>query len=115
MPGVDYLGQSSVRAAVLPARAVYLINEGSVSGLRRAVQEACSRWAGITEPIVPVRPDGGVDAWWIQVAQLSKADQAVNVDVANQQAATAAQQLDLQLLPLTDIDSRAARAYRYRP
>jgi hypothetical protein len=108
MLGVDYLGQSSVRAAVLPARAVYLINEGSVSGLRRAVQEACSRWAGMTEPIVPVRPDGGIDAWWVQVAQLSKADEAVNVDVANQQAATAAQQLDLQLLPLRDIDSRAS-------
>lgn len=91
-----------------PARAVYLINEGSVSGLRRAVQEACSRWAGMTEPIVPVRPDGGVDAWWVQVAQLSKADQVVNVDVANQQAATAAQQLDLKLLQLTDIDSRTS-------
>jgi hypothetical protein len=109
MPGLDYLGQSSVRAAVLPARAAYLINEGSVPGLRRAVQEACSRWAGMTEPIVPVRPDGGVDAWWVQVAQLSKADQAVNVDVANPRAAaTAAQQLDLQLLPLMGIDSRAS-------
>lgn len=38
----DYVGPTAVRAAVLPARVVYLIADMSEGGLRRAVQEACT-------------------------------------------------------------------------
>lgn len=39
----DYVGPTAVQAAVLPARAVYLVADRSEGGLRRAVQEACTR------------------------------------------------------------------------
>ena len=45
-----YVGPTALRATVLPARAVYLVAEGSKTGLRRAVQESCTRWGGMTEP-----------------------------------------------------------------
>src|SRR5437763_421356 len=51
-------------AAVLPSRAGYLVREGSDTGFRRAVQEACTRWGGVSEPIIPVKDGGEVDAWW---------------------------------------------------
>lgn len=100
----DYVGPTAVRAAVLPARAVYLIADGSADGMRRAVREACTRWGGMTEPIIPVKPGGDVDPWWRQVAQLARVDGAVNVDADPEDAAVAAGRLGLELIPLADID-----------
>ena len=100
----DYVGPTAVRAAVLPARAVYLVADGSTDGMRRAVREACTRWGGMTEPIIPVKPGGDVDPWWQQVAQLARADGAVNVDADPEDAAVAARRLGLDLVPLADID-----------
>jgi hypothetical protein len=90
---------------VLPARAAYLIVEGSETGFRRAVQEASSRWGGMSEPIVPVKPGGGVDDWWRQVVGLTAADAVVNVDVLDADAAAASGQLGLELVPLAQIDA----------
>ena len=69
MDSRDYVGPTAVQAAVLPARAVYLVADGSEGGLRRAVQEACTRWGGMTEPVVPVKPGGEIDPWWQQVSR----------------------------------------------
>jgi hypothetical protein len=105
MTGVDYLGQASLRATVVPARAVYLVREGSSSGFRRAVQEASTRWGGMTEPIVPVSADGNLDgAWWRRVVELASVDGAVNVDVPGDNAAAVAGELGLTLVPLAHID-----------
>jgi hypothetical protein len=103
--GADYLGQVVLQAAVLPARAAYLIAEGSEAGFRRAVEEASSRWGGMTEPIIPVRPGGGVEDWWRQVVRLAGADAAVNVNVPDGDAAAASGQLGLELVPLARIDA----------
>ncbi len=54
MASPDYVGPTAARAAILPARVIYLVADESESGLRRAVQEACTRWGGMTEPIVSV-------------------------------------------------------------
>jgi hypothetical protein len=115
MVSPEYVGPTAVRAAVLPARAVYLIADGSDSGLRRAVQEACSRWGGMTEPVIPVRPGGEFDPWAGQVASLSRADTAVNVDVPPADASAAAAKLDLELVPLARIDIVGMAAFTVHP
>ena len=102
--GQDYLGQATLRATVVPARAAYLVAQGSRSGIRRAVQEASTRWGGMTEPIVPVSPGGQVDAWWGQVVELAGVDGAVNVDLPQDDAAAAAAALALPLVSLAHID-----------
>jgi hypothetical protein len=115
MDGRDYVGPTAVQAVVLPGRAVYMVAEGSAEGLRRAVQEACTRWGGMTEPIIPVKPGGEVDAWWEQVASLSRADSVVNVDVELDDAVRAAGQLGMELIPLSDIDKKGAAEFTVHP
>lgn len=115
MDGRDYVGPTAVQATVLPARAVYLVADGSKTGLRRAVQESCTRWGGMTEPIIPVKPGGEVDPWWQQVASLARADGAVNVDADPEDADAAAGKLGLGLVPLTDIDRAGLTAFTVHP
>jgi hypothetical protein len=103
----DYVGPTALTAAVLPARAAYLVADGSLDGMRRAVQEACTRWGGMSEPIIPVKPGGDVDLRWWQVTQLARVDGAVNVDLNPEDAAMAARTLGLDLVPLADIDDPA--------
>ncbi len=115
MADVEYLGQRSLRVAVLPARSVYLIADSSASGLRRAVQEACTRWGGMSEPIIPVKLGGEVDRWWRQVAGVASVDQAVNVDLPPEDAAAAAVALGLELVPLAEIDRSGAGMFTVHP
>src|SRR5262249_27434996 len=44
------VGPTAVRAALLPGRAVYLVADRSEEGLRRTVQEACTRPGRIGRP-----------------------------------------------------------------
>jgi hypothetical protein len=115
MDGRDYVGPTAVRATVLPARAAYLVADGSDGGLRRAVQEACTRWGGMTEPIIPVTPGGEIDPWWQRVASLSRADGAVNVDADPGDARMVAEKLGLDLVPLADIDGIGLTAFTVHP
>jgi hypothetical protein len=100
MDSRDYVGPTAVEAAVLPARAVYLVADGSEGGLRWAAQEACTRWGGLSEPIVPVKPGGEIDPRWQQVVSTARADGAVNVDADPDDAAKVAETLGLGLVPL---------------
>jgi hypothetical protein len=109
--GVGYLGQAVVQAAVLPARAAYLIADGSEVGLRRAIREASARWGGMTEPIVPVKTGGEIDGWWRQVVTLAGADTAVNVDVAEADASAAAGGLGLELIPVGQVGTAGISMY----
>jgi len=115
MDGRDYVGPTALQAAVLPARTVYLVADGSTEGLRRAVQEACTRWGGMTEPIIPVKPDGDIDLSWQQVVILARADSAVNVDVDPVAAAAAAEKLGMDLVSLADIDRAGLSAFTVHP
>jgi hypothetical protein len=113
--GRDYMGPTAVEAAVLPARAVYLVADGSGEGLRLAAKEACTRWGGTPAPIIPVKPGGDVDQWWQRVVSLARADGAVNVDVDPEDAAAAAGRLGTELTPLADIDRVGSAAFTVHP
>jgi hypothetical protein len=113
--GRDYLGPTAVRAAVLPARVAYLIGDGSEEGLRRAVQEACTRWGGMSEPIIPVKPGGGLEPWWPRMVSDVRADIAVNVDVDRGDAVLAAAHLGMDLVSLADIDRIGIGAFTVHP
>jgi hypothetical protein len=97
-------GPYVVQVRVAPARAAYLISAGSRTGLRRAMQEATTRWGGMTEPIVPVRSGGRIDGWWRQVLELSRPDGLVNVDLDPALAASIATDVGLPCVPLDLID-----------
>lgn len=115
MDSRDDVGPTAVQAAVVPARAVYLVADGSEGGLRRAVQEACTRWGGMTEPIVPVKSGGEIDPWWQRVVSTVRADSAVNVDADPVDAAKVAEALGLGLVPLADIDHHGLAAFTVHP
>ena len=101
------IGRADVRVAALPARAAYLVRAGDRQGVVVAVREASTRWAGVTEPIVPVRANGRIDRCWAQVVELSNVDGLVNVDVPSALADSAAARLGL---PVVDIDKEAPRS-----
>jgi len=70
----DYLGQGIVDFTVRPIRLAYLIERGSEDGFRLAVEEATTRWGGMSELIVPYRPDGTVDEYWVAAVALNPPD-----------------------------------------
>lgn len=100
----DYRGQYPLDITVVPARAVYLVQEGSSAGFRRAVQEACSRWAGATEPIIPVSAKGEIADWYHDVVTLAKVDGAINVNLPQEAAVLAARTIGLPCEPIRMID-----------
>lgn len=109
------LGQALFRVAAVPARAAYLIDARSSTGLRRAIQEASTRWAGATEPIVPVRRSGSVDPWWLQVVEISGVDGLVNVDADPGAAEKVAERLGLPLADLVNIDRAGVTQFTVHP
>lgn len=111
----EYFGQAWMRAAVLPARVAYLVRAGSRNGLRRAVQEASTRWVGMTEPIVVVTAGGRVDPWSRQVVELARVDALVNVDVSDAEAATVAVRLGLPVVSIRDIDHSGPSRFSCHP
>ena len=100
----DYLGQAPFHLDVLPARVAYLIAPSSRGGFHRAVQEACSRWAGMTEPIIPVWRNGRLLPWWRQCVDIAQLDALVRVDASPSASQRAATQLGLPLIELSHID-----------
>lgn len=109
------VGQTTARVAVLPARVAYLIAAGSRDGFRRAAREASTRWAGMTELIVPVTSRGLVDAAWKQMIETGQIDCVVNVDARGDAADSAAVVLDLPLIPLRRIDHAGPSRWSIHP
>ena len=107
--------QADVRAAVLPARAAYLVRAGDRKSVVVAIREASTRWAGVTEPIVPVRANGRIDAWWAQVVDLSNVDGLVNVDLPPALADSAATQLGLSVVDIAHIDGEGRTQFSIHP
>ncbi|WP_143670888.1 hypothetical protein [Streptomyces sp. OV198] len=112
---VGYRDQVIMQAAVLPARAVYLIREGSADGFRRAIQEASTRWGGVTEPIICVPENGEIYPGYRQTVELSRVVGAVNVDLPNEQAHDVAQQLGLECVPLSQVDAEGTTRFTCHP
>jgi hypothetical protein len=99
-----YSGPLSLNVTVRPARVAYLIGAGSRAGFRRAIQEATTRWCGMTELIIPVHLNGAVDAQWSQMVHTANLDAAVNVDATSSAAHAAAGALHLGVTDIADID-----------
>jgi hypothetical protein len=100
----EHVGPALVKVSLVPARAAYLIRAGSRKGMRRAIQEASTRWGGMTEPIIPVHRNGTVDSWWRAVVRVAKVEGLVDVDAGPDAANTAGDALGLPVVPLKDID-----------
>lgn len=100
MAEIDYRGQSTLLATIVPARAAYLVQQDSRDGFRRAVQEASTRWAGITEPIIPVSRGVLVDGYGRGVLALAGVDGLLNVDLPDSDAERASRELGLPWIPL---------------
>lgn len=111
----DYLGQSMMQVAVLPARAAYFIRTGSRTGFRRAVQEASTRWGGMTEPILPVPDDGEIPDELRETVAAAKVEAAVNVDVDDALAQRAADALGLPYVRIAKIDHVGAARFNCHP
>jgi hypothetical protein len=100
----DFLGEAQFDVTMLPARVGYLIAPGSKHGFYRAIQEACSRWGGVTEPIISVRKSGRPSAWDRQLVETSRIDGLVLVDADPDAAAAVARSLGLSITPINLID-----------
>ena len=109
------IGRADFRLAFLPERAAYLVAAGDRAGVIEAVREASTRWAGATEPIIPVRKSGAVDSRWRRVLDLSGVDGLVNVNVSTDTAAAAQQKLGLPMVPLAQIDETGRTRWTSHP
>ena len=109
------IGQADVQAAVLPARAAYLVPAGDRDSVVVAVQEASTRWAGATEPIVPVRANGRIDGWWRQVIELSSVHGLVSINLQSHVTDAVAARLGLSVVDIADIDERGSTQFSPHP
>ena len=101
--------------AVMPSRAAYLVPAGDHQSVMVAVQEASTRWAGVTEPIVPVRAAGTIDAWWAQVVDLSNVEGLVNVNLPSALAESVAERLGLPVVDIARIDHEGRTQFTTHP
>jgi len=97
------IGQSIFRVRVLPARAGYLTRRDDVAGVVEAIRVASTRWAGVSEPIIPVPESGSLGDWWRDVVGFADLDGLVNVNVEPDVAERVAQTLDLAVVGIADI------------
>lgn len=109
------IGRADVRVAVLPARAAYLVPAGDHRAAVVAIREASTRWAGATEPIVPVRVGGKIDAAWARVVELSNVDGLVNVHLPPALTERAAGQFGLPVVDIDDIDREGRTQFSINP
>ncbi|SEK66508.1 hypothetical protein [Streptacidiphilus jiangxiensis] len=113
---MSLVGQSALfKVTVRPARAAYLIAEGSSDGFRRAVQEATSRWGGQTEPIIPVLEDGTIAPDHRRVIEVAHVDGVVNVDAPTDHAKSFAASFDMQCVTIDQIDRWGVTMFTSHP
>ena len=109
------LGQSVFQVIVVPARVAYLIRDDDREAAVRAVQEASTRWAGFSEPIIPVCSSGSVTDWYRQVVDVSAADGLVNVNLERDIADRVAGSLGLPWVELANIDTAGITQFSTHP
>ncbi len=109
------IGQSTFRVRVLPARAGYLVRPDDMCGVVKAIREASTRWAGYSEPIIPIPAAGVVDDWWLQTLETAEVDGLVNVNIDADAAERVAEMLGLQVVDLVDIDKSGRTQFSTHP
>ncbi len=82
-----------------------------------AIREASTRWAGYSEPIIPVPAEDAVDGWWLQTLETAEVDGLVNVNVDADvdAAAKVAKTLGLPVADLADIDKSGRTQFTTHP
>ena len=98
----SYLGQELARLDVGPVRACYLVPDQDRGRLIEAITAASRRWGGVTEPILPVGPDGITDERWRRIIAALAPDVYVEVGLDGQARDAAAGQLDTSVLSWPD-------------
>lgn len=109
------IGQSTFKVRVLPARAGYLTRPDEDGGVVVAIREASTRWAGVSEPIIPVPAGDAVAGWWVQTLELAEVDGLVNVNIDPDLAETVARTLSLPVVDLADIDESGRTRFTTHP
>jgi hypothetical protein len=112
---LDYRGQMAMTAAVLPARAAYLINAGSTEGFRKAALAASGRWGGAAEPIIQVAADGGISPEDSDLARRAEVVCVINVDADCAAAKTVAATLNLPCEPLDPEGQKGLARFTFNP
>ena len=84
-------------------------------GVVEAIREASTRWAGYSEPIIPVPAVDAVDDWWIQTLETAEVDGLVNVNVDTDVAEGVAERIGLPVVDLADIDKSGRTRFTTHP
>lgn len=98
----SYLGQELARLDVGPVRACYLVPDQDRGRLAEAITAASRRWGGVTEPILPVGPDGFTDDRWRRIIAALAPDLYVDVGLDDQARDAVAGQLGTSVLSWPD-------------
>ena len=80
-----------------------------------AIREASTRWAGYSEPIIPVPSAGVVDGWWLETLKSADVDGLVNVNIDADAAGRVADTLGLPVVDLADIDTSGRTQFSTHP
>ena len=115
MKAGEYLGQEQFLFAMRPGRCAYLIADQSESGFRRAVSESCTRWGGVSEPILPVDADGTLAPLWRQLLGFANVDQLINVDLDRALSKKVSEANDLTVVELSQINSGGVASFTCHP
>lgn len=101
-----YLGQELAQLDVGPIRACYLVPDLNRGRLIDAITAASRRWGGVTEPILPVGPDGLLGDWAEKIVAALKPDVFVDMGLDVQAREAASGQLGSTLTSWTDFEGR---------
>ena len=105
VPASRYLGPQRLTYAMAPIRVAYLVRDGNDADARAAVVEACSRWGGLSEPIVPVTEDGDLAGDWDQILDDLAPEAVVGVGVDDRIGRACADRLGYPYVPHRLIDT----------
>ena len=109
------IGRADVRASICPARAAYLIADDDHMGFVAAIREASTRWAGVTEPIVPCVEGEALADRWANVIRCSNVDGLVNVSLASDHAEQVGAQIGMPIVNIADIDDKGLTRFTLHP
>ena len=109
------IGQAESACMCSRRGAAYLVRSGDREGVLRAVREACTRWAGATEPIIPVPGSGVIDPWWQQLLETSRVDGLVNVNVPERAVRDLQSLSKLESIEIAEIDHKGRTRWSTNP
>ncbi|MGY2876352.1 hypothetical protein ACVW00_003542 [Marmoricola sp. URHA0025 HA25] len=116
----EYLGQQALARSLSPVRVAYVYPQGDEVAFRRAVLHASERWAGITEPIIPIDSSGTVTDADLQIVEISDVDALITIGIDPKRGHDAATSMGLDAVASIEevLNGRAwypMRTWEWRP